>query len=116
VHFPNSRLWSSPLVNLTRSGRRTEITRLVMDTDAPARARDALQGALAVHARGPGKGDFHGEPKARRRGLGVVGVLVVWRGLALHGRWPAWIGRLSKGRADCLSRQPALSNPRIACP
>ncbi|KIZ02822.1 hypothetical protein MNEG_5136 [Monoraphidium neglectum] len=69
VHVPNNKLWTAPIVNLTRSGRRTDITRILIDTDAPSKARDVLRDALVAHCAGPGKGDFVGEPRVRFSGL-----------------------------------------------
>ena len=48
---------SAPLLNLTRSGKRTELTRLEIDTDAPAR-------------RGPWFWIAHGQGSASRRDSG----------------------------------------------
>ncbi|KAI8467804.1 MAG: hypothetical protein J3K34DRAFT_429295 [Monoraphidium minutum] len=81
MHVPNNRLWSAPIVNLTRSSKRTEISRLLVDTDAPSRVRDALAAALAAHVSGAGKGDFSGEPRVRWAGLqadGKARLMVVW--------------------------------------
>ena len=72
---------SSPIVNLTRSGRRTELTRVLLDADAPPGIKDAVQAALDAHVAGPGRGDFYGEPRVRFSAVteeGKIKIVVVW--------------------------------------
>jgi hypothetical protein len=69
VHVPNLKLIQGTIVNLTRSGRRTELVRLLLDGDAPAALRDDLETALRTHFSGPGSGHLSGEVRVRYSGI-----------------------------------------------
>jgi len=74
-HPPSTHLHrSNPLINLTRSGKRTELIKLLLDTDTPVRLRDALDEALRRHCMtGVNASDFSGEPKVRYTGINEQG-------------------------------------------
>jgi hypothetical protein len=78
---PERRRRSAPIVNLTRSGRRTDLTRILLDADAPAGVRDAVAAALTAHVSGPARGDFVGEPRVRFTSIdadGKVKLVATW--------------------------------------